>query len=126
MDLQTGEYALASAGHPPVARFDAGSGRWSLSEAEGPLLGVLDDGLFDGTPFPAERGVLRPGDALLLYTDGVVEVPGRDLAVGVDRLLGAMERLVTRGFDGGLPELVDAVAPGAQDDRAVVLLWRAR
>jgi serine phosphatase RsbU (regulator of sigma subunit) len=69
-------------------------------------------------------GVLRTGDALLLYTDGLIEVPGRDLAIGVDKLIGEAERLVPRGFDEGASRLIDAVAPGGADDRALVMLWR--
>ena len=42
----------------------------------------------------------------LLYTDGLVEVPGRDLSVGIDKLLGEAERLVPRGFTGGGEVLV--------------------
>ena len=48
-----------------------------------------------------ERGNLRPGDALMLYTDGLVEVPGRDIDAGIDRLLGEADRLVTTGFSEG-------------------------
>jgi hypothetical protein len=51
-------------------------------------------------------------------------VRGRDLAVGIDRLLGAAERLIPRGFDGGAQRLIDDVSPAAIDDRALVLLWR--
>ena len=118
LELATGEFALASAGHPPAVHFDAGSGRWGLLEASGPALGLLPDPVFN-----ARTGVLRPGDALVLYTDGLVEVPGRDLAVGIDKLVGAAEHLVTRGFAGGGELLVNQVAPDANDDRGLVLLW---
>jgi serine phosphatase RsbU (regulator of sigma subunit) len=119
IDLRDGSYRLAIAGHPPPAHYAGGSGRWRLVELEGLVLGV------SARPeFCAETGVLRPYDALLLYTDGLVEVPGRDLSVGIDRLVGEAERLIPRGFTGGAERLVDAVAPRASDDRALVLLWR--
>jgi len=121
LDLPTGDFAIGSAGHPPVAHFDAGSGRWGLLEAEGPALGLLAD-----VEYVTASGQLRPGDALLLYTDGLVEVPGRDLDRGIDKLLGEAERLVTRGFSGGGKVLVETVSERSFDDRGLVLLWRAR
>lgn len=121
LDLRSGEFDLASAGHPPAAHFDAGSGRWSLLETAGPALGLLPDMSYD-----RDRGVMRPGDALLLYTDGLVEVPGRDLLVGIDKLLGVAEQLVTAGFEGGGELLVRRAAPDSSDDRGLVLLWRER
>ncbi|MFN2539988.1 MAG: PP2C family protein-serine/threonine phosphatase [Mycobacteriales bacterium] len=120
LDLESGSYELASAGHPPVAHFDAGSGRWSLLEAEGPALGLVP-----GSDYPTCGGTLRPGDAVLLYTDGLVEVPGRDLDLGIDKLLGEAERLVTRGFAGGGEVLVNRVSDGSTDDRGLVLIWRS-
>lgn len=120
VDLRNGKYALGSAGHPPVAHFDAGSGRWGLVDVEGPALGLLPD-----VRYEKATGLLRPGDALLLYTDGLVEVPGRDLDVGIDKLLGEAERLVMRGFHGGGELLVERVAERSGDDRGLVLLWRS-
>ena len=121
VDLVTGGFVVGSAGHPPVAHFDAGSGRWRLLSAAGPALGLLPDVVYD-----AVTGTLRPGDALLLYTDGLVEVPGRDLTVGIDKLLGEAERIVMKGFCGGGQLLVDRVAHSSSDDRGLVLLWRDR
>ena len=121
LDLESGAYFLESAGHPPTAHFDAGSGRWSLMDTAGPALGLMPTATYD-----ADRGVLRPGDALLLYTDGLVEVPGRDLTVGIDKLLGAAEHLIARGFEGGAAMLIDQVAASSSDDRGLVLIWRTR
>ncbi|WP_298804576.1 PP2C family protein-serine/threonine phosphatase [uncultured Pseudokineococcus sp.] len=121
LDLATGEYAAASAGHPPLLRHRAGApDRWVPVEVEGgPALGLLPD-----VDFPSVRGVLEPGDALILYTDGVVEAPGRDLAAGIDLLARAAGDLTSGpGLGGSARRLVDAVA-AEDDDRSVVVLWR--
>jgi hypothetical protein len=120
LDLETGDYRVTSAGHPPAAQFQAGSGRWVLTrQGGGPVLGVLDD-----VDFPGVSGRLARGDALLLYTDGVVETPGRDLDTGIDRMLGHAERLVRDGFQGGAGRIVEQARAGESDDRALVLIWR--
>ncbi len=121
LDLATGEYVVASAGHPPAAHFEAGSGKWRLTQARGVVLGVVPD--LRSVP---ERGALRPGDALMLYTDGLIEAPGRDIDVGIDRLLGAADRLVTSGFGTGAARLVQTMQAGERtsDDCALVLIWR--
>jgi len=120
LDLATGEYVVTSAGHPPAAHFDASTGTWRVTGAHGIVLGVVPD-----LRCQPERGVLRRGDALLLYTDGLVEVPGRDIDVGTDRLLGEANRLVTAGFRNGAGELVRAmVGTGSTDDCALALIWR--
>ena len=74
LDLATGEYVIASAGHPPAVHYDAGSGSWRIGKAHGIVLGVVAD-----TRSVPEHGLLRPGDALMLYTDGLVEAPGRHM-----------------------------------------------
>ena len=122
LDLATGEYMLASAGHPPPAQFDAGSGTWKVTQARGIVLGVVPDPR--ATPV---HGALRSGDALMLYTDGLVEAPGRDIDVGTDRLLGEASRLVASGFQNAATELVRVVKAGGgggSDDCALVLIWR--
>jgi hypothetical protein len=119
VDLESGRYRLSNAGHPPAVHYKAGTGRWELVEPQGTVLGLLKN-----ADFGSVEGELRPHDALLLYTDGLVEVPGRDLAVGIDKLLGAAERLITRGFEGGALRLLHDVVTTASDDRAILLLWR--
>ena len=80
---------------------------------------------------PSSRSVpasmSRPGDALMLYTDGLIEAPGLDIDSGTDRLLGEADRLVTSGFRAGAGRLVDAMqASGvSSDDCALVLIWRS-
>lgn len=120
LDLRSGEFECYSAGHPPIAQLNAGAGEWELCETPGPVLGVLPE-----VVYRPSHGRLSPGDALMLFTDGLVERPGRDLAVGLDRLLGAAQSLQAKGFAGGAHRIVDTVARSVNDDRALVLLTRA-
>jgi serine phosphatase RsbU (regulator of sigma subunit) len=115
---------VASAGHPPAVHYDGASGRWRLTRARGIVLGVVPD--LHGAASETEHGVLQRGDALMLYTDGLVEAPGRDIDVGTDRLLGEAERMLASGFRTGAPALVAAMQReiGGSDDCALVLLWR--
>jgi hypothetical protein len=122
LDLATGEFVIASAGHPPAAQFEAGSGTWRLTKARGIVLGVVPD--MRSRP---EQGTLRPGDALMLYTDGLVEVPGRDIDAGIDRLLGEADRLIATGFGSGAAKLVQTMQGAGErsDDCALALIWRS-
>jgi Stage II sporulation protein E (SpoIIE) len=124
LDLASGEYVVASAGHPPAVHYDGAAGRWRLTRARGIVLGVLPD--LHGAASESERGVLQRGDALMLYTDGLVEAPGRDIDAGTDQLLGEAERMLASGFKTGAPALVAAMQReiGGSDDCALVLLWR--
>ncbi|HET7328247.1 MAG TPA: PP2C family protein-serine/threonine phosphatase [Nocardioidaceae bacterium] len=118
IDLSTGDFEVRTAGHPPVVQFHSGSGRWAVHDSEGPVLGLMD-----AAEFSASSGRLLVGDALLLYTDGLVETPQRDITMGIDKLVGEAERLVRGGFDGGATRLVDRIA-SENDDRALLLLHR--
>jgi hypothetical protein len=121
IDTVTGDFTVDSAGHPPAVHFQSGSGRWAvLSAQSGPLLGVLPD-----ATYVAHRGRLAPGDALVLYTDGVVEERSSDLSSGIDRMLGQADLLISRGFRGGAKRIVDLARAGESDDRACVLVWRS-
>ncbi|MGI5257824.1 PP2C family protein-serine/threonine phosphatase [Streptomyces angustmyceticus] len=119
LDLESGDYELLSAGHLPALQLSAGSGRWEEKPGEGPLLGV-----YDGAQFDPVKGTLRPGDVLMLFTDGLVEAADRDIAEGIDRLTGEADRYVAGGFAGAAWHLIEAVAKDVNDDRALLLICR--
>jgi hypothetical protein len=118
VDLHTGVFELRSAGHPPGVQLAAGTGRWTVHEAEGPVLGLLAD-----ATFTTVTGSLHAGDALLLFTDGLVETPDRDISLGIDKLIGQAEQLLMSGFENGAQRLIDRVE-SRNDDRALLLLHR--
>jgi hypothetical protein len=118
LDLETGRFELRSAGHPPAVQLLAGSGRWAIHEAEGPVLGLMAQARYG-----VLTGMLNRGDALMMYTDGLVETPERDISLGIDRLLGQGERMLRSGFEHGARRLIDELE-SMSDDRALFLLHR--
>lgn len=118
LDLTTGHFEVWTAGHPPAVHLAAGSGRWSALPSDGPVLGLIE-----GAEFESVRGVMRPGDAVVLYTDGLVETPRRDIELGIDRLIGEAEKALHGSQDDRAEHLVDTL--GSQDDdRALLLIHR--
>lgn len=92
VDLGSGRFDVYTAGHPPalVMRADGLLERIDLS---GPLLGVVP-----GATYPAATGRLEPGEALVLYTDGLVEAAGLDIDDGIALLGEALTREAGEGL----------------------------
>jgi hypothetical protein len=118
LDLVSGHFEVRTAGHPPAAHRAVGSGRWLVLRTEGPILGLIDD-----ATFTTVTGVFRPGDAVLLYTDGMVEEPRLDIDLGIDRMLGEAESLLRGTFDDAATRLADALG-SPDDDRALLVVHR--
>ena len=68
-DPASGRLAWVSAGHETMILKRAGGGS-ALLEANGPILGIADHTYDQGLD------ILGPGDALILYTDGLTEARG--------------------------------------------------
>ncbi|MFI5528713.1 PP2C family protein-serine/threonine phosphatase [Kitasatospora sp. NPDC051853] len=115
-----GGYRLFNAGHPPAAHYHrAGGGSWLLATDGGPALGILA-----GSRYPPVHGQLDHGDSLLLYSDGLVEVPGEDIDDGIGRLLSTAAPLLRTAAADPAAALLAAVAPDVADDRTVVVVHR--
>ncbi len=119
VDLVDGTYSIVSAGHPPALRWCAREREWHVDNARGTALGIT------GRPeLHTSTGRLDPGEALLFYTDGVVESRHADLDDGIAWLQRTARDAVVGGFDGAARRIVRQVARG-DDDRAVLVLARA-
>ncbi|MER5302339.1 SpoIIE family protein phosphatase [Streptomyces lasiicapitis] len=81
-DPIAGELHLANAGHIPPVLVRAVDGRSELLDLPtGAPIGV------GGVPFESVRVRVAPGDRLLMCTDGLVEVRGEDIGVGLATLV---------------------------------------
>lgn len=118
LDLGDGHYTIASAGHPPALRWHGADDAWVVDNARGMALGILSTPDLD-----ISEGVLGPGDALLFYTDGVVESRTDDLDVGIDWLREIAAVAIREGAVGSARRMIRQVERG-DDDRAVLLLTR--
>lgn len=119
VDLPSGDYSIINAGHPPALRWHNGSKAWEIDGARGTALGVLKRPDFHQT-----IGTLDEGDALMFYTDGVVESRTQDFTAGIEWLRTAAAGVVSNGFDQAARRILELVDSG-KDDRAVLILTRS-
>lgn len=119
-DPVSGHCRMASAGHPPPAVIDPDGHARYIDLEPGPPLGV------GGMPFEPTDIALAPGSILMLYSDGLVSGPDRDLDNGMRRLLDQVERLDLTHLDLHKVgrDLLDAVADAPRDDDTTLLLAR--
>lgn len=113
---------LANAGHPPplVLRAD---GTIEETTARGTLVGAMRD-----LRLAAQDLVLRRGDLLLLYTDGVTELRTEDPAEGLERLRGCLAQQAGRPAAEVVAAVEASVAQacgGAPHDDVALLAVRA-
>jgi serine phosphatase RsbU (regulator of sigma subunit)/PAS domain-containing protein len=119
--LRSGELTLAVGGHPlPLLKRDAGVEKLGTT---GMLLGAVHD----YEPAPEVSAVLAAGDTLLLYTDGVTDLPGAGERFGDERLVTTVGAAPSEpdALIASVSEALDAFAMGTvTDDRAMLVLQR--
>lgn len=118
-DHAAGQLTYSSAGHPPAFLRQADSGRViRLAESAGPVLGPVAGAAFEDAVIRVE-----PGDALVMYTDGLVERDGVPIWAGID----AMERLLVEwpaGMSLDPQAMAERLVPSPRSDDVCVLVVR--
>ncbi|MGW3464957.1 PP2C family protein-serine/threonine phosphatase [Streptomyces olivaceoviridis] len=119
VDTRSRLITYSDAGHPPPILLHPDGDRELLDQATDPPLGARPQHV----PRPQASLSYRPGDTLVLYTDGLIERRGEDIDAGLGRLtdaLGECGRLGTEQLaDTVLARL--GVSSGGRDDIALVI-----
>ncbi|PZG05542.1 SpoIIE family protein phosphatase [Nonomuraea aridisoli] len=103
------------AGHPPpLLVTPEGEARY-LEGAVNPMLGVAYD-----MPRTTAVASLPPGSTLLLYTDGLVEMPGEHLDAGLERLRLAAASMAREPLDVFCDLLLTRLPMAHKDDIAMI------
>ncbi|CAM5676876.1 hypothetical protein SAVIM338S_07203 [Streptomyces avidinii] len=112
---------LAGGGHPPALAVRADGTVEPVSTTGGQLIGILPD-----PHFAQATTRLAPGDALLLYTDGLTEARTADGSMfGEERLARHLAARPAAGADAllaSLAELITDLGSGVSDDTALLAL----
>ncbi|HBT76816.1 MAG TPA: hypothetical protein DEB39_07785 [Planctomycetaceae bacterium] len=107
-DAETGEIVLSNGGHNPPLLLRGDTCEYLELEG-GTLLGIDF-----GKPYAPTRLTLRPGDALVLYTDGVTEaIAADDRFYGEQRLLDLLKDIGRPDSRAG--DLVEAIFKDVAD-----------
>lgn len=117
-DVRTGSLEFANAGHPPPLIRRAGG---EVERLEGALSQPL--GMSAGSSHIQAAVELAVGDALLLYTDGLIERRGEALDIGIDRLAARLSE-ADPDPSGLCDRIVDELEPDFADDIALLALRR--
>jgi len=119
LNLVSSSYEIRNAGHPPPLRWSEADRHAVRTLSSGTVLGVVDD-----LALRVDAGTLEPGDALVLYTDGVIEDRPTDLDASIGRLEHAIGETLAAHPRGDLAErLTDESRRVTDDDRTVVVVW---
>lgn len=101
LDTRTGELIYSNAGHdPPVLFSRAQPNEAQLLRNTGLPLGMLADGTWQ-----QKRVCLDPGDALILYTDGITEAEDGQSFYGLPRL----KEVALQNWGGSAQRMHDAI-----------------
>ena len=116
LDTETLTLTYARAGHPaPVLVRSDGS--FESLEAEGCLLGVFDDAVFE-----ARQVQLEPGDRIVLYTDGACDSLAQDHAAAFTDIFGADLALPKADMMSNISSRIEeACSMGMQTDDITVM-----
>lgn len=115
LDVKSGIFRYAIAGHPMPIVFNKDGAEWLAADraCSGPALAIDEDAAF----ITCERSV-KPGDSVLMFTDGIYEVPGENSEdFGEERLLSTVNENRDKALEPLFQALIDKARRFAVDEK---------
>ena len=126
LDLDTGELSYANAGHNPPLLVSRDGSIAPLPGTGGVAMGVMP-----GVGYGEGRQAMRPGDTLILYTDGISEAMDRDGREFTEaRLIGSLGESHRQSVEIMMSTLIEAVsefvgdAPQSDDITCLIVRYK--
>ena len=105
IDIRMQNARFARAGHPPLLQARRGSGEVQTitngGDSTGPAIGIIPD-----AQFKTMEAKLAPGDFLLFYTDGIIEVEASD---GTQFGMQGLQQSVASNLDQPTESLLEGI-----------------
>ena len=119
LNRQNGRLAVVNAGHPPALLIPGNADEILALHRDGDVVGAFPDAVFGLSEF-----VVRPGDRLVLYSDGLIEC-GTTREEGMRRLVAACTERRRLALDRLVPALLEALIPDVAADDVVLMVVEA-
>jgi len=122
LDANSHTFTYSNAGHPPVLHYQAATGQVRELGVGGTVLGVWEE-----IEYPRETVSLGIGDALVLYTDGIIEASNASEEVfGIERLHDVIGMHGGKSAEGLVEAILSAASQfaheGWEDDVTVLVV----
>ena len=105
-NASSGHLKLGVAGHPYPIYYKARTASAGFIEGNDPAFGLMEENEFSAT-----ETALEPGDIIVLYTDGIIELRRKKEFFGSERLA----KLVAKYAEKGAQDLANAIIDAARD-----------
>ncbi|RPH37211.1 response regulator [bacterium] len=112
VDLETSILSYSAGGHPsPLLMHPDGTSE--LLDVGGPLLGIIHD------PYPTATVILKPGDRVIVYSDGVEHAKSGNGQAGMDWMKALFEKNGGLQLDKKVVQVMEAMTKSAQGKEGV-------
>jgi PAS domain S-box-containing protein len=124
LDTAAMTFTYANGGHEPLLVYNQGCACSTPQDLPGSVIGVLLDRQYDETTLQ-----MSPGNALVLYTDGITDARVDNQFYGIDGLSNTLKTIGDRDAEAiayGILEAAIRAANGTLRDDAAVLVLKAK